>query len=243
MTIVEKAVRAEFLRKAIAHVGPHLEAFSANTGADVRVRSSSDRCRIKPTRATRLPIETRDLGKRLTRDARNGAAPSRMRHGERAAWRHDNNWNAIGKAQKRRNVGRTHNDAVSTLAGCVFVCRNGRIIGILDRYQISSVHLIGNDNPHAFRPERAHERSAVRIDRRPIIPHMRSEIELVIGRSAHTAASPRKSDAHAESIGERIVGNHGYSLEAAFRKMRKRQCHRTQNGRDLYRERFRKSGM
>ena len=214
MMLVSKHGRTEFPGKRLSDLGAHLKAIAANMRAYVGIE-----------RASVISRHFLERARRLRGYARHGAPPPCMDDRKAAVWRNDDERKAVGKVQKRCDLGRPHHDGVGTftcLGACLGKCF-AEILGIAGIHSdhVRPVNLVGHDQPSARRPESRKDDAAVPLDSLKVIAYMACAVERSVRPDAHSPAPARERDANPRSLVQGLVAEHG-GANSAMRPQRER---------------------
>ena len=193
-------------------------------GPDVRPDISSD---VGPV-ALRDNCESRN---RFPWKRCEGAPPTCMHHCHRRTWRHENDGDTVGEAQRKGNTNLASDYGVGPRKSWGSRrserARAGRV-GI-DNRDVNAVHLLGHCELISKRPQvqGVQKPTTILVDRSRVVVHVRSEVEAIERTLAHPPTTLRECDEHARITQESLIdpGSHGIrGISYAPRKCGKHAC-------------------
>ena len=205
MTLPHNNRLTEFGSELLDDFDTDFEAFAANVRADVSVELNGVFAYLRGERTRGLRCDMRDR-----------PAPPSVHHGESAAWRNDDQGQAVGIVEQCRRFRNADDERIGS-----FGSPSLRLIGtsLLNAHNVRPMHLTGNDKPRIGRPKRLEHDLPVPQNRLFVIFDMQSAVQAGIRPFAHPARAAGEGNAHACLREEALVSK---SLQSAMRPQRER---------------------
>lgn len=195
----------EFGGKLLGNFDADFEAFAANMRSDIGVELNGVFACLRGK-----------LKRGFRRDMRNRPSPSGMHDGELAAWRSDDQRQAIGIVEQCRSIRSADDERISSFGSSAL-----RLIDtpLLDAHDVRSMHLVGDDKLRIGRAERLEHDLAIPKNRPFIIFNMQIAVQGRIWTLAHPTCTAGESNAHACLRKQLLIGK---DLQSAMRPQRER---------------------